>query len=84
MPAILRPRALRTGHLVVVTAPSSRLEPREEPLLARGVAILERMGFRVRLSPTVDPARHRWWASGTPAEQAGELNACPGIRKCGP
>ncbi|MET9911041.1 LD-carboxypeptidase [Streptomyces sp. NPDC006476] len=33
------------------------------------------MGFRVRVSPMVDPARHRWWASGTPAEQAGELNA---------
>ena len=73
--AILRPRALRSGDLVVVTAPSGRLEPGEEPLLARGVAILERMGFRVRVSPMVDPARGRWWASGTPAEQAEELNA---------
>ncbi|MFC5666422.1 LD-carboxypeptidase [Kitasatospora misakiensis] len=75
MPAILRPRALRPGDLVVVTAPSGQLEPGEEPLLARGVAMLERMGFRVRVSPMVDPARTRWWASGTPAEQAGELNA---------
>ncbi|MFI9645202.1 LD-carboxypeptidase [Streptomyces sp. NPDC052040] len=72
---ILRPRALRSGDLVAVTAPSGRLEPGEEPLLARGVAILERMGFRVRVSPMVDPARKRWWASGTPAEQAAELNA---------
>ncbi|MGV9555149.1 S66 peptidase family protein [Streptomyces sp. NPDC003401] len=75
MPAILRPRALRPGDLVVVAAPSGPLEPGEEPLLARGVAILERMGFRVRVSPMVDPARSRWWASGTPAEQADELNA---------
>ncbi|MFD9322407.1 LD-carboxypeptidase [Streptomyces sp. NPDC060053] len=75
MPAILRPRALRSGDLVVVTAPSGQLEPGEEPLLARGVAILERMGFRVRVSPMVNPAQHRWWASGTPAEQADELNA---------
>lgn len=74
MPTHLRPRALRSGDLVVVTAPSGRLEPGEEPLLARGVAVLERMGFRVRVSPTVDPARRRWWASGTPAEQAAELN----------
>ncbi|WPB95830.1 S66 peptidase family protein [Streptomyces malaysiensis] len=74
MPAILRPRALRSGDLVVVTAPSGQLEPGEEPLLARGVAILERMGFRVRVSPMVNPARNRWWASGTPAEQADELN----------
>ncbi len=74
MPEILRPRALSSGDLVVVTAPSGQLAPGEEPLLARGVAILERMGFRVRVSPMVDPARHRWWASGTPAEQAEELN----------
>ena len=75
MSTILRPRALRSGDLVVVTALSGQLEPGEEPLLARGVAILERMGFRVRVSPMVDPARSRWWASGTPAEQAAELNA---------
>nr|WSX48089.1 LD-carboxypeptidase [Streptomyces sp. NBC_00974] len=75
MPQYLRPRALRSGDLVVVTAPSGQLEPGEEPLLARGVAILGRMGFRVRVSPMVDPARSRWWASGTPAEQAAELNA---------
>lgn len=60
---------------MVVTAPSGQLEPGEEPLLARGVAILERMGFRVRVSPMVDPARSRWWAAGAPAEQAAELNA---------
>ncbi|WP_221348233.1 S66 peptidase family protein [Streptomyces beigongshangae] len=75
MPTIRRPRALRPGDLVVVAAPSGRLEPGEEPLLARGVAILERMGFRVRVSPTVDAAKGRWWAAGTPAEQAAELNA---------
>ncbi|WP_328303102.1 LD-carboxypeptidase [Streptomyces sp. NBC_00435] len=75
MPTILRPRALRPGDLVVVTAPSGQLEPGEEPLLARGVAVLERMGFRVRVSPMIDPARNRWWASGTPQEQAAELNA---------
>ncbi|WP_030608013.1 S66 peptidase family protein [Streptomyces sclerotialus] len=75
MPAILRPRALRPGDLVVVTAPSGQLEPGEEPLLARGVAILERMGFRVQVSAMVNPARNRWWASGTPQEQADELNA---------
>ncbi|MFH8469977.1 LD-carboxypeptidase [Streptomyces sp. NPDC017991] len=75
MSTIRRPRALRPGDLVVVTAPSDRLEPGDEPLLARGVAMLERMGFRVRVSPMVDTARSRWWAAGAPAEQAAELNA---------
>ncbi|RLL65579.1 S66 peptidase family protein [Streptomyces sp. Z26] len=75
MPPLLRPRALRPGDLVVVTALSGQLEPGEEPLLARGVSVLERMGFRVRVSPLVDPARTRWWASGTPAQHAEELNA---------
>ncbi|WP_308346422.1 LD-carboxypeptidase [Streptomyces sp. ISL-66] len=59
---------------MVVTAPSGPLDPGDEPLLARGVTVLERMGFRVRVSPMVDPARRRWWASGTPGEQAAELN----------
>lgn len=75
MSTVLRPRALRPGDLVVVTALSGQLLPGEEPLLARGVAVLERMGFRVRVSPLVDPARSRWWAAGTPAEQAAELNS---------
>ncbi|AWS46064.1 LD-carboxypeptidase [Streptosporangium sp. 'caverna'] len=74
MSAVLRPRALSRGDLVAVAAPSGPLEAADEPLLARGVAMLERMGFRVRVAPLVDTGRRRWWASGSPAEQAEELN----------
>ena len=74
MSSILRPRALRPGDLVVVTALSGGLEPGEEPLLARGVQIIERMGFRVRVSPRVGVDKRRWWAAATPQDVAAELN----------
>jgi muramoyltetrapeptide carboxypeptidase len=65
---------LSRGDLVAVAAPSGPLEPGEEPLLARGVDVLEGMGFRVRVTPLVDTSRRRWWAAGSPPEQAQELN----------
>jgi muramoyltetrapeptide carboxypeptidase len=74
MSAILRPRALRPGDLVVVTALSRGLDPGEEPLLARGVKTIERMGFRVRVSPQLAVDRRRWWAAATPKDMADELN----------
>jgi muramoyltetrapeptide carboxypeptidase len=32
------------------------------------------MGFRVRVTPLVNTSRRRWWAAGSPSEQADELN----------
>ena len=78
MPPILRPRGLRPGDLVVVTALSGGLDPGEEPLLARGVEIIERMGFRVRVSPLVAADRRRWWAAATRQDVADELNSLLG------
>ena len=75
MPPVLRPQKLRPGDLVVVAALSGGLDPGEEPLLARGVQIIERMGFRVRVSPLVAADRSRWWASATPQDIANELNS---------
>jgi muramoyltetrapeptide carboxypeptidase len=75
VPSLLRPRALEPGDLVVVTALSGGLAPGDEPLLARGVEVLERMGFRVRVSPLVAADRRRWWLAAQPRELAGELNA---------
>ena len=74
MSPMLAPRGLRPGDLVVVTALSGGLDPGEEPLLARGVEIIERMGFRVRVSPLVAADRRRWWAAATPQNVADELN----------
>jgi muramoyltetrapeptide carboxypeptidase LdcA involved in peptidoglycan recycling len=71
---MLRPKALREGDLVAVVATSSGLEKEEAPLLDRGVEVLERMGFVVRLSPLVDLDRSWWWAAAPPAETAEELN----------
>ncbi|MFD8784495.1 LD-carboxypeptidase [Kitasatospora sp. NPDC059599] len=75
MSDLLLPRALRPGDLVAVAAPSGPLEADDRPLLARGTAVLEELGFRVRVCPSVAGARSRWWAAGRPAEQAAEFNA---------
>jgi muramoyltetrapeptide carboxypeptidase len=72
---LLYPRALSPGDLVAVAALSGPMGPDEEALLARGVTVIESMGFRVRVSPAVSPERRRWWSTGTPAEHAEELNS---------
>ena len=58
---MLRPKALREGDVVAVVATSGGLEKEEAPLLDRGVEVLERMGFAVRVSPLVDLDRSWWW-----------------------
>src|SRR5688500_7479606 len=72
--SILRPKGLRIGDLVAVVATSGGLEKDEAPLCERGVDVLERMGFAVRVSPLVDLERSWWWAAAPPAEVAEELN----------
>jgi muramoyltetrapeptide carboxypeptidase len=74
MASILRPKALRTGDVVAVVATSGGLEKDEAPLYERGVDVLQRMGFAVRVSPLVDLDRSWWWAAAPPAEVAEELN----------
>ncbi|HEX5936982.1 MAG TPA: LD-carboxypeptidase [Actinomycetota bacterium] len=74
MASNLRPTALRKDDLVAVVATSGGLEKDEAPLFERGVHEIERMGFRVRVSPLVDLDRQWWWAAAPPAEVAEELN----------
>ncbi|MFJ8435236.1 LD-carboxypeptidase [Kitasatospora sp. NPDC094019] len=74
MTDVLRPRALAPGDVVAVAAPAGPLEHDAVRLLERGVATLTAMGFRVRRAPLTEPGRRRWWAAGTPAEQAEEFN----------
>jgi muramoyltetrapeptide carboxypeptidase len=74
MTSILRPKALRPGDLVAVVATSGGLEKDEAPLYERGVDMLERMGFVVRVSPLVDLERSWWWAAAPPKEVAEEFN----------
>ena len=71
---ILRPKALRPGDIVAVAALSSGLDRDETNLLERGVATIERLGFRVQLSPLAAPGHSRWWAVASPQDVAAELN----------
>jgi muramoyltetrapeptide carboxypeptidase len=71
---MLRPKAVRDGDLVAIVALSGGLERDETPLFERGVEMLERMGFAVRVSPLVDLERSWWWAAAPPAEIAEEFN----------
>ncbi|MFB6816807.1 LD-carboxypeptidase [Streptomyces sp. NPDC056347] len=75
VPQLLRPRALKPGDLIVVASLSGPLHAVYEADLDRAVAVLERMGFRVRRAPLLEAGRHHWWSAGTPAEIAGEFNA---------
>jgi muramoyltetrapeptide carboxypeptidase len=74
VPSILRPNALRPGDQVAVAALSGGLDEDEAPLFERGVEAIERMGFAVRVSPSVDRNRRWWWAAATPREVAEEFN----------
>ncbi|MFG1927784.1 LD-carboxypeptidase [Cryptosporangium sp. NPDC048952] len=72
---LLRPHALTPGDLVVIASLSGPLDTKYVPDLERAVAVLERMGFRVRLAPLLQPERRRWWSAAGPTEIAEELNA---------
>ncbi|TDO32221.1 S66 peptidase family protein [Paractinoplanes brasiliensis] len=73
--AVLRPRALRAGDLVVVAALSGPLEAAYESDLGLAVGVLEGMGFRVRLAPLLEGGRRHWWSAGRPVEIAEEFNS---------
>ena len=75
LPQPLRPRALTAGDLVVIASLSGPLDVRYAPDLERAVAVLERMGFRVRLAPLLEAGRRHWWSAARPVEIAEELNA---------
>ncbi|MFJ9244797.1 LD-carboxypeptidase [Streptomyces sp. NPDC101776] len=75
LPQPLRPSALRPGDLVVIASLSGPLHAVYEPGLKQAVAVLERMGFRVRRAPLLEAGRHHWWSAAAPAEIAREFNA---------
>jgi muramoyltetrapeptide carboxypeptidase len=70
----LWPRALRPGDLVVIASLSGPLPAVYEPHIRQTVTVLERMGFRVRRAPLLEPERSHWWSAATPAEIAAEFN----------
>src|SRR5262245_35195476 len=67
-PRIIKPAALRPGDAVAIVAPASNLKA---DYLARGVAELERLGFRVKYDPGIlDKARY---TAGDDDRRAAEL-----------
>lgn len=74
MASIVRPNALRPGDVVAVAALSNELVEDEVSLFDRGVATIESLGFRVRVSPLAQPGRSYWWSVARPDETATELN----------
>ncbi|MFI7099063.1 LD-carboxypeptidase [Streptomyces sp. NPDC050161] len=74
LPQLLRPRALAPGDLVVIASLSGPLGIDQVPGLDRSVAVLERMGFRVRRAPLLEAGRHHWWSAAPAAEIAEEFN----------
>jgi muramoyltetrapeptide carboxypeptidase len=77
-PNIIKPPALREGDTVAVVAPASNLKA---DYLARGVAELERLGFRVRREPGIlDQARYTAGADQRRANELTRAFADPAIK----
>jgi len=72
---VLRGRAVRPGDTVTVAALSGGLDEDEAPLFERGIEAVRQLGFEVRVGPSVELDRHRWWTAAAPEETAAELNA---------
>jgi muramoyltetrapeptide carboxypeptidase len=74
---MLKPRSLRKGSTVAVFAPAS---PVEQDALVQGVAYLNSMGFRTKVSDLIFSRYH--YFAGSHQERASELNrlfADPGV-----
>ncbi len=70
---LLKPYSLRHGDTIGVVAPSS---PVPEEDLARGVALIEARGYRVRLGQNVlAVASHCDYLAGGDTQRASDLNA---------
>lgn len=67
-PSLVKPRALRAGDTVAIVAPASNLKA---DYLERGVAELERLGFRARYEPEI-LSKGRYTA-GSDERRASEL-----------
>src|SRR3990172_5427840 len=66
----LKPPALRKGDVIGICAPAS--PPLHDGDLERGIAYLERLGYRVELSPNL--SKKNGYLAGTDRERADDLN----------
>lgn len=70
---ILKPPKLRSGDTIGVIAPSFPLFPAWQASYERGKEMLRALGFAVKEGRTI--GLHRYWAAGTPRDQAADINA---------
>jgi muramoyltetrapeptide carboxypeptidase len=66
---LIKPRALEPGDTLGIVAPAS--PPPDANAIDRGVAALEKLGFKVKLAPNV--RKRRGFLAGTDRERAGDL-----------
>jgi muramoyltetrapeptide carboxypeptidase len=66
---IVRPRALKPGDTIAIIAPAGPIEQRND--FERGIAVLERMGFRVRFDERI--FQSRGYLAGGDEERSAEL-----------
>lgn len=75
---VLKPAALRAGEAIAVIAPASNLKAE---YLARGIAELESLGFRVKYRPDIlDKARYTAGSDQRRAEELMEAFADPDVK----
>lgn len=71
----LRPKRLRPGDTVAIAALSGPRSAHRAEELDAAVAVLEDLGFKVRVTPLLAAGGHRFWRAAAPEDQAAELNA---------
>jgi muramoyltetrapeptide carboxypeptidase len=67
---IIKPKALRRGDVIGICSPASA--PSSEDSLSRGIAYLERLGYRVELGKNV--FRKRGYLAGSDSQRAADVN----------
>lgn len=70
----MKPKRLRRGGTIALIAPSDPISEKGRPFLEKGMALLEKEGFRVFLGKNA-LKRDRWgFSGGTPEERAEDFN----------
>lgn len=70
---LLKPPRLKPGDTIGIVAPCLPILPDFREKYERGKQVLEDMGFRLKEGKTI--GLNRWYAAGTPKQQADDINA---------
>ena len=70
--SILKAPHLTKGDTIGIIAPAMPVTPSSRQNYERGKKVLQDMGFKLKEGKTI--GLQRWWAAGTPQEQAADIN----------